>query len=121
MASGGLSPVLAKAISVPGRAAESKRRDSTLIRTMAPENSDWGAPKIHGELQKLGFEVSERTVARYLRRMRPHRGDPAKRCLSFLANHREAILAFDFFTLPTLTFQFLYCFFVIEHSRRKIL
>lgn len=52
--------------------------------------------------------------------MRPHRGDPAKRWLSFLANHREAIVAFDFFTLPTLTFQFLYCIFVIEHSRRKI-
>jgi transposase InsO family protein len=93
----------------------------TLIRTMATENSHWGAPKIHGELRKLGFEVSERTVARYLRLTRPHRGDPAKRWLSFLANHREAIVAFDFFTLPTLTFQFLYCFFVIEHSRRKIL
>ena len=76
----------------------------TLIRTMATENCNWGAPKIHGELGKLGFEVSERTVARYLRRMRPHRGDPAKRWLSFLANHREAIVAFDFFTLPTLTF-----------------
>src|ERR1700687_2685665 len=88
---------------------------------MAAENSDWGAPKIHGELLKLGFEVSERTVARYLRRMRPRRGDPAKRWLSFLANHREVIVAFDFFTVPTLTFRLLYCFFVIEHGRRRIL
>jgi putative transposase len=53
--------------------------------------------------------------------MRPRRGDPAKRWLSFLANHREAIAAFDFFTVPTLTFQLLYCFFVIEHGRRRLL
>jgi len=92
----------------------------TLIRRMAVENADWGAPKIHGELLKLGFEVSERTVARYLQRLR-RRGDTAKRWLAFLANHREVIVAFDFFTVPTLTFQLLYCFFVIEHGRRKVL
>ena len=93
----------------------------TLIRRIAAENSDWGAPKIHGELLKLGFEVAERTVARYLRRLRPRCGDPAKRWLSFLANHREAIVAMDFFTVPTLTFRLLYCFFVIGHGRRKVL
>jgi transposase InsO family protein len=87
---------------------------------MAVENSDWGAPKIHGELLKLGFEVSESTVARYLRRLRRRR-DPSKRWLAFLANHREAIVAIDFFTVPTLTFKLLYCFFVIEHGRRRIL
>ena len=92
-----------------------------LIRRMAEENSEWGAPKIHGELLKLGFEVSERTVARYLRRVRPRRIDPAKRWLSFLANHREGVVAFDFLTVPTLTFRLLYCFFVIEHERRRIL
>jgi putative transposase len=92
----------------------------TLIRRIAAENSGWGAPKIHGELLKLGFEVSERTVARYLQRLR-RRGDPAKRWLAFLANHREVIVAFDFFTVPTLTFQFLYGFFVIEHGRRRVL
>jgi putative transposase len=70
-----------------------------LIRRLAQENSDWGAPKIHGELQKLGFVLSERTVARYLRRIR-RRGDPGKRWLAFLQNHREAIVAFDFFTCP---------------------
>jgi putative transposase len=92
----------------------------TLIYRMTAENSGWGAPKIHGELLKLGFEVSERTVARYLQRLR-RRGDPAKRWLAFLANHREVIVAFDFFTVPTLTFRLLYCFFVIEHSRRRVL
>jgi hypothetical protein len=85
---------------------------------MAVENSGWGAPKIHGKLLKLGFVVSERTVARYLRRLR-RRGDAAKRWLAFLTNHREVIVAFDFFTMPTLTFQLLYGFFVIEHGRRR--
>ena len=92
----------------------------TVIRRMARENADWGAPKIHGELLKLGFVISERTVARYLRRLR-RRGDPDRRWLTFLANHREAIVAMDFFTVPTVTFQLLYCFFVIEHGRRRIL
>jgi hypothetical protein len=91
-----------------------------LIRRLAEDNSSWGAPRIHAELQKLGFVVSERTVARYLRRIR-RRGDPAKRRLTFLQNHREVIAAFDFFTVPTLTFRVLYCFFVIDHGRRKIL
>lgn len=83
-----------------------------MIRRLAKENQDWGAAKIHGELLKLGFVVSERTVARYLRRIR-RRGDPAKSWLTFLQNHREVITAFDFFTVPTVTFQLLYCFFVI--------
>ncbi len=91
-----------------------------MIRCLAAENPDWGAPKIHGELQKLGFVVSERSVARYLARVN-RRGDPGKRWLAFLQNHREVIVAIAFFTAPTLTFQLLYCFFVIEHSRRKIL
>ena len=82
----------------------------TLIRRMAEENLDWGAPKIHGELRKLGFNVSERTVARYLQRIR-RRGDPSKRWLTFLRNHREVIVSLDFFTVPTVTFKLLYCFF----------
>jgi transposase InsO family protein len=91
-----------------------------LIRRLAEENPDWGSPKIHGELQKLGFVVSERSVARYLRRIQ-RRGNPSKRWLTFLQNHRAVIVAFDFFTVPTVTFHLLYCFFVIEHGRRKIL
>ena len=91
-----------------------------LIRRLTEENPDWGAPRIHGELVKLGFAVSERTGARYLRSIRRRR-DPGKRWLAFLQNHREMIVAFDFFTVSTVTFQLLYCFFVIEHARRKIL
>src|SRR5499426_451324 len=72
------------------------------------------------KLQKLGFVLSERTVARYLRGI-ARRGDPAKKWLAFLHNHREAIVALDLFTVPTATFRVLYCFFVIEHGRRRIL
>src|SRR5262249_46852563 len=91
-----------------------------LIRRLANENPDWGAPKIHGELQKLGLVVSERTVARYLACLRRH-SHPSHSWLTFLQNHREVIGALDFFTVPTVTFQLLYCFFVIEHGHRKIL
>jgi transposase InsO family protein len=91
-----------------------------LIGRLAKDNPDWGAPKIHAELQKLGYSLAERTVARYLRRI-VRRGDPGQKWLAFLENHREVIAAFDFFTVPTLTFRTLYCFFVIEHQRRKIL
>jgi len=90
-----------------------------LIRRMAVENPTWGAPRIHGELLKLGFEVGERTVSRYLARFK-RRGDPSKLWLTFLKNHREAIAAMDFFTVPTATFRLLYCFFVISHDRRRI-
>ena len=91
-----------------------------LIVRLAEENPDWGAPKIHAELQKLGFSITERTVGRYLRRY-VRRGDAGQKWLAFLQNHREVIAAFDFFTVPTVTFRVLYCFFVIEHERRKIL
>jgi hypothetical protein len=87
---------------------------------MAEENADCGAPKIHGELRKLCFVDSERTVARYLRRVRRH-GDPAKPWLAGRQNHRDVIAALDFFTVPAVTFQLLYGLFVIEPGHRKIL
>lgn len=91
-----------------------------LIFRMAAENPTWGAPRIHGELLKLGFDVSERTVSRWIQRA-PKNPEHTKRWKAFLQNHREAISAMDFFTVPTLTFQVLYCFFVIAHDRRRIL
>src|SRR5262249_34941666 len=91
-----------------------------LIRRLAQENFGWGAPKIHGELQKLGFVLSERTAARYLRRIQ-RRGDPGKKWLAFLRNHREAIVALDLFTVPTATFRVLYCLFIIQQGRRRLL
>ena len=85
---------------------------------MARENG-WGAPRIHGELLKLGFRVSERTVSRYMRRLGR---SPERRqsWFTFLRNHREVIVAMDFFAVPTATFRVLYVWFAIRHSRREI-
>ncbi len=91
-----------------------------LIFRMVAENPTWRAPRIHGELSMLGFELSERAVSRWMRRALRN-PQPAKRWLAFLKNHREAIAAMDFFTVPTVTFRLLYCFFVISHDRRRIL
>ena len=68
----------------------------------------------------LGLDISERTVSRWMKRASTN-PDPSKRWLTFLRNHREAIAAMDFFTVPTVTFSVLYCFFVISHHRRRIL
>jgi hypothetical protein len=91
-----------------------------LIIRMASENPTWRAPRIHGELLKLGFVVSERTVSRYLPR-RPDRPHAAGEWRTFLRNHREVLAAMDFFTVPTAAFRILYVWFVIHHDRRKIL
>src|ERR1700740_370828 len=91
-----------------------------LIFRMVAENPTWGSPRIHGELLMLGFDVSERTISRWMRHA-PRNPEPAKRWLAFLRNHREAVAAMDFFTVPTVTFSLLYCFFVIGHDRRRIL
>ena len=74
-----------------------------LIFQMVADNGTWGAPRIHGELQMLGFDLSERTVLRWMRKA-PQYPEPAKRWAAFLTNHREAITGMDFFTVPTLTF-----------------
>jgi putative transposase len=110
---------LSRARRVGGRKRVSPEVRALIFR-MASENPTWGAPRIHGELLKLGFNLSEPTVSRWLRRA-PRTPDPAQRWLTFLRNHREAIAAMDFFTVPPLTFGVLYCFFVIGHDRRKIL
>src|SRR6267143_4470998 len=91
-----------------------------LIFRMVAENPTSGAPRIHGELLMLGFDVSERTISRWMKRA-PRDPERAKRWLAFLRNHREAIAAMDFFTVPTLRFSVLYGFFVISHDRRRIL
>ena len=74
-----------------------------ILRRMAVENPTWGAPRIHGELLKLGFKISERTVSRYLAKIRPGRSTPNfNRWESFLENQRKGIAAMDFFVVPTL-------------------
>jgi putative transposase len=91
-----------------------------LIFKMVAENPTWGAPRIHGELQMLGFDISERTVSRWVQRA-PRNPDKVDRWKAFLQNHREAIAAMDFFTVHTATFKMLYCFFILSHDHRRIL
>ncbi len=99
---------------------QTPREVRELIFRMVAENPTWGAPRIHGELLMLGFDLSERTISRWMKRA-PKYSDRAQLWLAFLRNHREAIAAMDFFTVPTITFGVLYCFFVIGHDRRRIL
>jgi transposase InsO family protein len=90
-----------------------------LVLRMATENG-WGAPRIHGEIKKLGIEVSETTVGRYMPR-KPADPEQIQRWITFLRNHKDVIAAMDFFTVPTPWLVPLYGFFVIEHGRRRIL
>jgi len=111
--------LISRARRVIGRKRISKELRDLIFR-MVVQNPTWGAPRIHGELLMLGFDVSERTISRWMRRA-PRDPEPAKRWLAFLRNHREAIVAMDFFTAPTIRFDLLYCFFVISHGRRRVL
>ena len=101
----------------PGRPRVPKEvRD--LIRMMSRNNPRWGAPRIHGELLKLGVEVTEPTVAKYMvRRRKP----PSQTWRTFLDNHVRNMVSVDFFTVPTVRFQILYVFLVLAHDRRRIL
>jgi putative transposase len=110
-------------ISRSGRKRGRPRTDEEirrLIRRMALENTGWGAPRVHAELLKLGFQISERTVSRFMPKREPT-DDQLKRRKSFLKLHAEGIAAMDFFTVPSATFRMLYVFFVIHHESRRIL
>jgi len=88
-----------------------------LIRRMARENPTWGAPRIHGELLKLGFDVSEASVSRYMPRRRT---PPSQTWRTFLKNHVRDLASVDFFVVPTATFRLLYVFVVLTHERRLV-
>src|SRR5438128_129500 len=88
-----------------------------LIRRMSRENPLWGAPRIHGELLKLGIDVGETSVSKYMGRRRP----PSQTWRTFLKNHLTTMVSVDFFTVPTIRFQVLYVFLVLAHDRRRIL
>ncbi len=90
----------------------------TLVRRMARENPTWGAPRIHGELLVLGFDVSEATVSRYMPRRRKR---PSQNWRSFLRNHANDLVSIDFFVVPTATFRVLYVLLVLQHGRQHIL
>ena len=87
-----------------------------LIKHMSKENPLWGAPRIHGELLKLGIEVSETTVQRY---MVKHRKPPSQTWRTFLDNHVKDLISVDFMIVPTITFKLIYVFIILFHGRRK--
>jgi transposase InsO family protein len=101
----------------PGRPKVS-REVRELIRKMNLSNPGWGAPRIHGELLKLGIDVGETSVALYMVR---HKRPPSQTWRTFLDNHLRQLVAVDFFVVPTLTFRILFVFVVLAHDRRRIL
>jgi hypothetical protein len=89
-----------------------------LIRAMSLANPLWGAPRIHGELLKLGIDIGQTSVAKYTaRRRRP----PSQGWRTFLRNHADGIAAIDLFVVPTISFRLLYGLLILRHDRRRIL
>src|SRR5277367_4472543 len=89
-----------------------------LIRRMSGENPLWGAPRIHGELLMLGFEIAQSTVSKYMMR---GRNPPSQSWKTFLRNHADAIAAIDMCVVPTVTFELLFAVLVLGHDRRQLL
>jgi transposase InsO family protein len=89
-----------------------------LIRQMCRDNPLWGAPRIHGELLKLGFDVAQSTVSKYA--LRPKK-PPSQGWKPLLRNHSDGIASIDLFAVPTITFECLYIFVVLGHQRRRII
>jgi len=94
------------------------RETRDLIRRMCRENPSWGAPRIHGELLKLGIDIGETSVSKYMVRY----GRPTSQTWrTFLENHVSQLVSIDFFTVPTIRFQLLYVFLVLAHDRRRVI
>ena len=89
-----------------------------LIRDISIANPLWGAPRIHGELLKLGIEVGQTTVAKYMVR---GRRPPSQGWKTFLRNHADGVASMDLFVVPTISFRLLYGFLILHHGRREIL
>src|SRR5215472_11155530 len=100
----------------PGRPPVSKEIRQ-LIRKMSRDNPLWGAPRIHGELLKLGIDIGETSVGKYIARRRK---PPSQTWRTFLENHVRTMVSVDFFTVPTVRFQILFVFLVLAHDRRRM-
>ena len=98
----------------PGLAREARE----LIRKLSLANALWGAPRIHGELLKLGIDLSQATVAKYMVRTRK---PPSQTWRAFLNNHASQLASADFFVVPTVTFRLLFVFVVLSHRRRQVI
>ena len=95
-----------------------EREIRDLIRQMCSANPLWGAPRIHGELLKLGIEISQATVAKYMVR---RRGTPSPTWRSFLHNHAQGIVAIDMFIVASASFRLFYVLIILAHDRRRII
>ena len=89
-----------------------------LIRKMSTANPLWGAPRIHGELLKLGIRISQATVSKYMERRSPN--PPSQTWRTFLQNHTRDLVSIDFFTVPTVSFRVLFVFVILSHERRQV-
>src|SRR6202040_4474850 len=117
LASCRFSPLLALEISQSGRATANQADLRALIRRMSVENVLWGAPRIHGELLKLGFAVAQSTVAKYMAK----KGDPSGQSWgTFLRNHMPHIAAMDLLVVPTISFAQLYVLVIVRLARREL-
>src|SRR5437764_2509055 len=119
LASQGLSTVLdLEGAAWQARPVDGAARDPRADSDHEPRKPDLGAPRIHGELLKLGINIGETSVSKYMvRRRRP----PSQTWKTFLANHVNSMVSIDFFTVPTIRSQVLYVFLVLAHDRRRIL
>jgi putative transposase len=100
----------------PGR-PRTRAEIRKLIHDMAAANPTWGAPRVHGELKKLGFQISERTVSRLMPKTT---GKPSQTWMTFLRNHVRQMVSVDFFTVATIQLRVLYVFVVLAHERRRV-
>jgi hypothetical protein len=91
----------------------------SLIRRISGENPLWGAPRIHGELLKVGIEVAQSKVAKYMAKRRP--GGSGQTWKTFFCNHVAGIEAMDFLVVPTINFRLLFVFVVLRHERRRLI
>jgi len=83
---------------------------------MSLANPRWGAPRLHGELRKLGIAISQATVAKYMSR---HRKPPSQNWRTFQKNHMQTLVSVDFFGVPTITFRILFVLVILSHNRRR--
>ena len=118
MASRGLSGLLALEVAPTRRPTKSIGRSSPAHSRDEPCEPFWGAPRIHGELLKLGIDVGQTTVAKYMaKRRRP----PSQGWKTFLHNHAGGIASMDMFVVPTVSFRLLYVLLILQHARRELL
>jgi hypothetical protein len=117
LAQGRFSQLLALEVAIFGRQTADRRRTARVDPADDHDNPLWGAPRIHGELLKLGFEIAQSSVAKY---MVKRREPPSQGGRTFLQNHAPEVAAMDFFVVPTIGFDLLYAFVIVRLDRREL-